>query len=165
MESVNPNSVIKNALNLLKVYPPDLMELEITFKNNIEYVIYSSESGYTISERTNRRLNDKTPLTDLNQRLKNKIITYITLHNTDEQAENWTIVLYNCNGENCYSEKQLNILKTQSATKIQRKFLEHNYRPSGGAGAIRHAEQAKARGSYSFGKEKCNSDINYLSKR
>ena len=164
MESVNPNYVIKNALSLLKVYPPDLFELEISFKNNIEYVIYSSESGYTISERTNRRLNEKTPLTNLNQILKNKIITDITLHNTGEQAENWTIVLYNCNGQDCYGEKQLNLLKTQSATKIQRKFLEHNYRPDTGKGAIRHSGQSKARGSYSFGKRNCKSDILYLSK-
>lgn len=164
MEVVNPNLVIKNALNLLKLYPPDFMELGITLKNNIEYEIYSSESGYTVSQRINRRLNEKTPL-NLNQMLKKKIITYITLHNTGEQVENWTIVLYNCNGENCYGEKQLNILKTQSATKIQRKFNEYNYRPDTGTGAIRHAEQSKARGSYSFGKRKCNSDILYLSKR
>ena len=167
MESVNPNYVIKNALNLLKVYPPDFMELEITFKNRNMYTIKSSIKNYTISERINYRPSRYTPITisELNKRLKNQIITDITLHNTDEQDQNWTIVLYKCDGVECYDEKKLKLLQTKSANIIQNKFLEHNYRPSGGAGAIRYAEQAKARGSYSFGKCKCNRDIHYLLKR
>ena len=48
MDSVNPNYVIKNALNLLKVYPPGLMELEITFKNDIKYTIKASIKNYNI---------------------------------------------------------------------------------------------------------------------